>query len=117
MPTELRRLIFSRDELAAAIAHYNKESPNGMPSGHVMYCKISQNEDLQITVKILPDGESDVQTVELTTDTVASALMQYCLANKIPMPRKSHKTLQAIAGNIEMNLLIDGTSKDVPGHI
>jgi hypothetical protein len=117
MPTELRQLIFSRDELAEAIANYNGAATNGVPAGRIMFCKVTQNSGIFVTVKIVPEGETEVHTVHLDKNTVGAALMKYCLDKNIPMPKKASKTLQAIGDNIAMSLCIDSTSEELPSFV
>jgi hypothetical protein len=117
MPTELRQLIFSRDELAAAIANYNGNASQDVPAGRIMFCKVMQNSGIFVTVKIVPDGETEVQTVHLDKNTVGAALMKYCLDNKIPMPKKASKSLQALGENIAMSLCIDSISEELPSTV
>lgn len=117
MPTEFRQLIFSRDELAKALANYREDTEGSVPSGNIVFCQIMQNSDLRVMIKVLPDGETQVHSRELGVDVIAPALMKYCLDNKIPMPRNSEKSLEAIGENIAMTVSIDRTSVRLSGKI
>ncbi len=117
MPNEFRQLIFSRDELAKALANYHGDAEDHVPSGNIVFCQIMQNSDLRVMIKVLPDGETQVQSRELGVDVIARALMKYCLDNKIPMPRNSEKSIEAIGENIAMTVSIDRTRVRLSGDI
>ncbi len=76
-----------------------------------------QNSDLHVMIKVLPDGETQVQSKEVGVDVIAPALMKYCLDNKIPMPRNSEKSIEAIGENIGMTVSIDRTTVRISGDI
>lgn len=124
MPTEIRKLIFSRDELAEAITnhrngahHDNGSKHDDLPSGSIMFCRVHQDTQLRVTVKILPDGETNIQTVQLQPEFVGSALMQYCIDRKIPMPKGASKSLEAMGDNIAMNLSIEAKVSQMPSML
>lgn len=106
MPTELRRLIFSREELVKAISNFREVSGNGIPAGNIVYCQIMRNSDLSVSVKFLPEGESQFQSEQLGVDIIGPALMKYCLDHKIPLPRNSEKAIEVIGENIAMTVSI-----------
>ncbi len=119
MPTEIRKLIFSRDELAEAIANHRNGHDNGskhgdLPSGAIMFCRVHQDTQLRVTVKVLPDGETNIRTVQLEPEFVGAALMQYCIERKIPMPKGASKSLEAMGENIAMNLSIEAKVSQMP---
>ncbi len=117
MPNEFRQLVFSRDELAQALANYHEDAEDSVPLGNIVFCQIMQNSDLRVMIKVLPDGETQVQSRELGVDVIARALMKYCQDNKIPMPRNSEKSIEAIGENIAMTVSIDRTSIRLSGDI
>ena len=117
MPTELRQLIFSRDELAKALTNYHQDAEDSFPAGNIVFCQIMQNSDLHVMIKVLPDGETQVQSKEVGVDVIAPALMKFCLNNKIPLPRNSEKSIEAIGENIAMTVSIERTTVKLSSDI
>ncbi|MFQ5954006.1 MAG: hypothetical protein ACE5JZ_02970 [Kiloniellales bacterium] len=117
MPTELRRLIFARDELAKAIANYHGVAKDCMPDGHIVFCKVVQDSELHVTVKILPEGESNIQTLRMGVDVIGPALMKHCLDNNIPIPRNAEKSIEVIGENIAMTISINNAIVRLPDQV
>jgi hypothetical protein len=107
MPTELRQLIFSRDELTEAIASYDATSGRKIPAGEIVFCKVVTDGDLSVSLKVLPEGARDVETIVLTPDFIGACLVKFCVDHDIPIPRHAEKSLLSVGENIVMSLSID----------
>jgi len=117
MPTELRRLVFSSDELAEALTSYSRASGPVLPDGDIVHCRIIDGDELAINVKVLPDLGGEVQTVRIGSELLGSALIRFCQDRRIPVPRHAEKTLQAIGQNVAMTLTIAARTQRLPEFV
>jgi hypothetical protein len=117
MPTELRQLVFSADELAQALSAMSEAVPGRLPAGDIIMCQVVESPDLHVNVKVLPEGSPDLQNIHLDSAFVGASLVKFCLDRKIPLPSGSVRHLQAISGNIALNLSIGSKRSALPGFV
>lgn len=110
MPTEIRQLVFSPDELAQAIRAHGDRIPGRLPAGDIILCQVIDGPELSVNVKVLPEGGEDLRTVHLDSGFVGASLINFCLDRRIPLPTGSTRHLQAIGGNIALNLALGSKS-------
>ncbi len=110
MPTEIRRIIYSRDELAAAITNYENGASRALPTGRIVYCRIRNQAELGVEVKMIPNGGSDIKTVQLEANLLGSILIDDCARRKIPIPRNASKSLEVIGEAIAIMVSTDLTT-------
>lgn len=107
MPIEMRTLIFSRDELAEALAYRANRGDPALPRGRVIYCQVGSGPGFSVVVKLVPRGGTQIESITLDADTVGAALIDYCLHNAIPLPRQSSRSLQALGEAVALSLTIN----------
>ena len=110
MPTELRQIIYSRDELAAAITNYENGASRALPTGRIVFCRILNQAELGVEVKMIPNGGSDIRTVQLDANLLGSILIEECARRKIPIPKNASKSLQVIGEAIAITVSTDLTT-------
>ena len=98
MPSEHRRIVFTSDELRKALdAHLMQQQARLLPVGIVASAKL--NGDQTKVVLAIHDRRADqIHTIEVAANHVAVALLRYCFANNVPLPKDAKKSL-AIAGD------------------
>ena len=114
MPIEMRTLIFSRDELTEAITDHAAATGTALPDGTIMFCSVTAAPALQVTLKLVPDGQSTIETVTLGAEAVGAALVHYCIARGIPVPRRSDRSLQAMGEAVAMQFSLNQSSVKLP---
>jgi hypothetical protein len=114
MPIEMRTLIFSRDEVAEAIADHAEHGNGGLPKGRVVYCQIGQGPDLTMVVKLVPPDRVRIQTVTLDAEALGAALIAFCLRRAIPLPRNSSRSLQVLGEAVALSLAINDIRAPLP---
>lgn len=93
MPRELRKVIFSRNELQAALVSHLLHSGKSMPNRPIDRLDIGEGL-AAVTIVFQPDDSTEVQQWPLSQEEVAAALIRYCGQFSIPLPRAARKRLQ-----------------------
>lgn len=112
MPIEMRTLIFSRDELIEAITDH--AAATALSDGTIMLCSVTADPVLQVTLKLVPDGQSTIETVTLEAEAVGAALVHYCIERGIPVPQRSDRSLQAMGEAVAMQLSLNQNAVKLP---
>ena len=102
MPSEHRQIVFSKNELNAAIAGYRECHDDGISEGRVIASSVDAQKRVAVLLAFLKDDEDKPSVVEISASTVAAALISYCMEKGIPIPRQSHKTIQQLGDNIAL---------------
>ncbi|MBL4614256.1 MAG: hypothetical protein JKY27_05205 [Magnetovibrio sp.] len=118
MPVDVRKLIFSKQELRLALQKFAKEQNLNVPESHVEDIQIVDNGQSRVVSDNAPEGlkvilhytSSDPQNpirVHLNENQILEALVNMCRGLKIPLPRRGQKFLakhkDALALTIGMN--------------
>lgn len=113
MPTEFRHIIFTREELLAAIKGYRKRRRDPLPAGSIISFSLEKDPYLHVVLRVAPDsGEGPVRfTVE--RDELANALIMYCIDYRIPMPVESTKFLQIFGGSVGLVITKNVASAEI----
>lgn len=90
MVQEVRRIMFTQDELVAAFECYRRVTPNFLPPGSLVSCVVAENSICAI-VKSTPQGP----TIDYTFKGMEAVkpLIRFCIENNIMMPRDGQKSL------------------------
>ncbi len=102
MPSEHRQIVFGRKEFNEAISDYRESHGEGIPEGRVTACNVDAHKRIAVMIGFLKHGEDKPTVTEISASTVASALISYCMGKGIPIPRRSHKTVQQMGDNIAL---------------
>ncbi len=117
MPVEKRTIIFSRDEIAQALAAHGQANGRDLVQDRIMLCHVTEDPELQVTVKLVPAGRSEVETITLDPEAVGKALIRHCLSLNIPIPTHATRSLQAMGDNIAMLFSINEKSHALPAFV
>jgi|SRR5579883_418478 hypothetical protein len=94
MPTEMRRIVFSGEELRAALDGHRVRPERPLPPGVIAALRM-EGDGLVIDIA---GAETPPVSVSLKAAEVGAALVNYCRHCKIPVPKKATKSL-ALAGD------------------
>jgi hypothetical protein len=103
MAAEIRHIEFSATEVAEAVREYCREvSWPPLPAGTPRRFELHQGSGgASATFEIVPDdGDGRAETGEVTDVELREALILYCSARKIPLPRAGTKTLQLFGDSL-----------------
>ena len=105
MMRELRCITFTEQEAIAAVVDRRHAQRHALPAG--MIRGLSVNIDGNNTCALeMEDYHGNRPCVTIPEQEIAAALVAYCLSRKIPMPRKSSKTIHVIGGDLTLVLTI-----------
>ncbi len=102
MPKELRKLVFTTEELKSAAFDYCLRNKVGIPEAPIGQVIVEDSNDNFLTLCFETVDLSDPKKISLNRDKVGAALIKYCSANDIPMPRQAKKILTIDNGDVAM---------------
>jgi hypothetical protein len=106
VPRELRKVIFTRNELQAALVSHLLHAGRSMPSRSIDRLEIGEGL-AAVTIVFQPDDSADVQQWALSQEEVAAALIRYCGQFSIPLPRAAKKRLQMDNNSLALLFSLD----------
>jgi len=90
MPVELRRIIFTQEELCIALATLQRSDGKGLPQGDIAALKIGEDGSLLISITVPGSDQPSKKT--LSAEQMSNLLIRFCVQNKIPLPREGEKS-------------------------
>ena len=100
MPSEIRHIVFSSPEVAAAIREYRRHIGRPLPAGRLRHFDMHADKGgLLVTLEIAPENERG-QQCDFGGSEMTDALILYCNAHHIPLPSAGIKTLQRFGDNL-----------------
>ena len=94
MPREINYLVFSTEELFAALAGFRRSQGNPLPGDTVERLTIRKTEaSFQVTARVKTNRSGRVISVMVEPHEVLSALILFCKSVGIPLALKAHKAL------------------------
>ncbi len=107
MPEELRKILFPKDEVQAAVVDYCLRSKIRLPDKNIEELEVRDDPKAMVVLKYAETGQEEKNDVELSRDQVAAALIRYCSAINVPLPRSARKVLQPADEGISLLMNID----------
>ena len=99
MPKELRKLVFTRDELQAAAVAFCYREGMKLPKG-MLESVTFEDEYAQLNFSVI--SEKGPTRIRLTRDQIAAAIIRYCRSLRIPIPRLSQKIVNPDGEGVSM---------------
>jgi hypothetical protein len=116
LATEFRRVTFTNSELLSAILAHCRATQRTVRLGEGTTCTIDDDASVIVSTETFDIG-ADMKTVEQTrldSNEVGAALLRYCMALRIPIPRLSQKSLQVTGDSISIVICLDSGDATVP---
>lgn len=93
MPTEIRRLIFTENEVMDAMTQFINTNRTSIEPGRVIAMEVGTNEPVSLNCRV--QGKSGLQTEQVFDTTFLGAgLIAWCMRNKIPLARSARKSVR-----------------------
>jgi hypothetical protein len=102
MPIESRTIVFSEEELKAALFDFCLAKQRRLPISGFAHLQVSLNAQIQATA-----GQTPAESITLVEHEIAAALIIYCKKHNIPLPRNSKKSLTLNNGVITLHVVKD----------
>ena len=105
MPTENRTLAFSNQELAEALGAHSSITKQPFANGLVESVDFEQDPRPVFKITVQDRHIARKTKVMLEPVHIAAALINYCRAKRVPLPRKAKKTLTVEHGRVVLNII------------
>lgn len=119
MPVDLKKIIFSNEEVQAALVNYCLRTKTTMPETRISRVVVNWESELTSDMHFLSELDSEEgEVLSFSNEKVAAALILYCRDNKDPLPRDAQKVLDPAGDGISLTLRHGWgklLSKDHPG--
>jgi hypothetical protein len=111
MPTEMRKIVFSRRELIDAFtSHGRKIKSSPLPGDRVhdihVYQKFGGGVKVLLDVEDAANGQ--LKRFNLSNNLISDVLLRYCADQNIPVARNADKYLEVIGDNLALSQKIRG---------
>jgi hypothetical protein len=113
MPTETRSLVFTPDEIAEALAEYRDAGHGRLPAGEIVYCRVG-TAGPGVGIKVKAPALREAVSADIDAEDVGAALVAYCLARKIPLPRQASRSLEVQGSNLALRLSLNRNGRRLP---
>jgi len=111
LPQELRKIVFSEDELKAAVIDHCMRSGIKLSKGVMIGFEATPDPAAAVIMSYDTTDLHDPTEIRIDQDQVAAALIRHCGANKIPLPRTAKKVLKVEDGEMAMMVSIHWVPK------
>ncbi|MFA7275786.1 MAG: hypothetical protein WC043_03175 [Pseudobdellovibrionaceae bacterium] len=137
MATEIRRLIFTHSESTSAIRTFGETHGITFPDGRIVRARYAGSAEYEfhsmktfkpttqnsynikenpraVTLAFFDESTFEQKFYNLTADFVTAALIEYCIANKIMMPKQAEKKLDFTEFNICLDISLENKTASSP---
>lgn len=105
MPTEMRRIVFSNEELLNAINFIISPNIPKLVDGRILSASFAEDNHKSINLIFESYNRDELRTISISASNIGSILINYCIKNKIPMSKKASKSVKIIGDNISLELI------------
>jgi len=104
MPNEVRRVIFSDEELAQALLASNSPARTKIIAhGYLGALKIHAEPAPSVEIQVeTPNGDRIEVVIDETT--LGAAVIRFCIDHGVPLPVKSDKSLRVVQGQLALDI-------------
>jgi len=103
MAIEVRRMILEQSEFQAILNVYAQLNESAIPKGFVVGFEITEEDPLKAFVNVQMQTGEQIGT-EIDEDAMVTALINFCIKTKIPVSRKSKKTVKLNNGKVSFDM-------------
>src|SRR5260221_2310870 len=114
MPSEIRHIVFSATELAAAIREYRRHVGRPLPAGSLRRFEMHPGKGGVRASFDIAENSPLAATWEVGNTEITEALVLYCGAHNIPLPSAGIKTLQRFGDSLVLIVTINLTGAGWP---
>lgn len=112
MPFEKREIIFSNDEVLAAVRQFYQRLNQPFPAGSVTDIAVTRTDEAEYQFACdvtASNGYRDRLTIG--GERLGAALLLYCISRHIPIPAGARKRMRLANGQLSLSLEFSG---DIP---
>jgi hypothetical protein len=108
MPSETRQIVFSTEELVAAVQLLYQRSHQLFPKGRIWDVAVSLENGCQVDLDII-DISNKRERVTVSGAKLAAALILFCIARKVPIPAAAQKSLAVLNNRLALCVTLGET--------
>ena len=117
MPTEIRNIIFTTNEVLFAVKDFRQRKKDPLPTGSILACSIYDRPQAHAEIEMACDPDGQKLTIMLENEELAAALILFCINRKIPLPASAAKVLQVFDGKLSMVVTINPPERKLRQNI
>lgn len=102
MPSELRKVVFSKDEVWKAVVSHCMRAAIHMPNAPLEDVVVPSNFEPAVEMLFAGDQKGYFRKVKLGLPEVAAALIRFCREQNVPLPKNGKKVLKPSDDGIAM---------------
>ena len=107
MPKEQRRIVFTHGELRDALENGAGEPKLDLPPGDIVSVAPARRDNrFLIELNVFDYDKRKTQSLYVEEKSIQSALIEYCIGIKTPLPRKPEKVLRIIDEAVCLDIMI-----------
>ena len=110
MPTEIRKVVFSEEEIVKAILSQNHHSRRKLPPGDIVKIKANGGSEPNLELTVFDPEAEKPKTINLGAPYLAAAMLRFCFENKIPIPRHADKSVEILGSSVALSISINANS-------
>lgn len=110
MPTETRQLVFSDEELIAALTSHNRMATDKLFVGRIISCRLQSGEQPTVRLTIRHETTNNDYDMMFGAEVIGTALIRYCLEINIPLPRRAQKRYGVVGGCAAISMRFEAQS-------
>jgi hypothetical protein len=115
VPAEIRHIVFSAAEIAAAIREYRRQVGRPLPAGMVRRFELHPGAGgARASFDVAPDGGGRPEAGEIGGAELSEALILYCAAHGVPLPAAGTKSLQRFGDSLVLIVTVNLTGAGWP---
>jgi hypothetical protein len=106
MAVEQRKIILNPAEIVAALRAFRRANANRIPPGEIAGCRY---EDDHVAIEIHDRDDFGPRNFShrLSYETMCDVMVQFCLENNIPLPRRGKKSVLRSADGVILKVRIE----------
>ncbi len=116
-PTEMRRIVFTQDEVLVALSRYAAGPRGPGETSRFLACRVLRTPKLRVLAELQSSAGGPVQQIEIEAPDIADALIRYCAASGVPIPKRADKELEAVGENLALNLRIETATEPLHAKV
>lgn len=109
MPFEKREIIFSNDEVLAAIRQFYARSNQSFPAGTINNISVTRANDAEYQFAFdVTSGHNYRERLAIGGEKLGAALLLYCISRHIPIPAAAQKRMALADGQLALSFEYSG---------
>lgn len=104
MPSEVRIIVFTSEELLDAVAQFSDGLDTPLFRGKPSEFYVRKSPKVSAVLEVERAGGDEIETVDLNSSHLAAMLISFCRGLRIPLPRNAKKELDVMGEQLVLRL-------------